>query len=69
MSTESNATGMARIGYLIIGLAAAGWAIWGGGADWMKWTALVIGGILLVLAIIGYSPVHAMFGAKGQKAG
>jgi len=40
------------------------------GADrgWTQWTWLALGGVILVLGAIGYSPLHALFGTKDQKA-
>lgn len=58
---------MARLLYVVAGAAVASWGLWGADQGWTQWTWLALGGASLVLGLIGYSPLHALFGAKGQK--
>jgi hypothetical protein len=46
----------------------AGWGLWGADAGWTQWTWLTLGGLFLVLGLIGYSPVHALFLKRTTKA-
>lgn len=59
MGAEPNVAGMARLLYLVGGAAVASWGLWGADAGWTQWTWLVLGGALLVLGVIGFSPLHA----------
>jgi hypothetical protein len=68
MAAEPNVTGMARVLYLSAGAAVASWGLWGADQGWTQWTWLVLGGALLVLGLIGYSPLHALLVKKQQKA-
>jgi hypothetical protein len=68
MAAEPNVTGMARLLYLVAGGALASWGLWGASQGWSQWSWLVLGGTLLVLGLIGYSPLHAMLAKKNQKA-
>ncbi len=68
MAAVPNVAGMARLLYLVAGAAAASWGLWGANQGWAQWSWLVLGGILLVLGLIGYSPLHTVFGKKNQKA-
>jgi hypothetical protein len=69
MAAQPNIAGMARLLYVAVGAAAASWGLWGADPGWTQWTWLTLGGVALVLGIIGYSPLHALFEAKDQKAG
>ena len=55
---------MARLLYVAAGAALASWGLWGADQGWTQWTWLLLGGVALVFGIIGYSPLHALFGAK-----
>jgi hypothetical protein len=68
MAAEPNITGMARLLYLAAGAGAACWGLWGADQGWTQWAWLIVGGVLLVLGAIGYSPLHALLGKKEQKA-
>lgn len=68
MAAQSNIAGMARLLYLVGGVALASWGLWGADQGWTQWTWLVVGGVILVLGIIGYSPIHAWLGKREQKA-
>jgi DUF2892 family protein len=68
MAAEPNITGVARLLYLVAGAAVASWGLWGAQQGWMQWAWLALGGALLVLGLIGYSPLHAWFAKKHQKA-
>lgn len=68
MAAEANVAGMARLLYLAAGAATASWGLWGADQGWAQWAWLALGGTLLVLALIGYSPLHAWFAKKNQKA-
>jgi hypothetical protein len=68
MAAEPNVAGMARLLYLAAGAAVASWGLWGADQGWTQWTWLVLGGVLLVLGLIGYSPLHALLVKKQQKA-
>jgi hypothetical protein len=68
MAAEPNIMGMARLLYLVAGAAVASWGLWGADPGWTQWTWLALGGGLLVLGLIGYSPLHAWFASKHEKA-
>jgi hypothetical protein len=68
MAAEPNVSGMARLLYLVGGAAVASWGLWGADLGWTQWTWLALGGVLMVLGLIGYSPLHAWFARKNQKA-
>jgi ABC-type transport system involved in cytochrome c biogenesis permease subunit len=69
MGAQPNVSGMARFLYVVVGVAAAGWGIWGGSAGMTQWFWLALGGSSMVLGLIGYSPLHALFGEKSQGRG
>jgi len=64
MAAEPNVTGMARLLYLVAGAAVASWGLWGADQGWTQWAWLALGGVLLVLGAIGYSPLHALLAKK-----
>jgi hypothetical protein len=68
MPAEPNVTGIARLIYVVAGAAIASWGLWGADPGWTQWSWLALGGLLLVLGLIGYSPVHAFFPKKTPKA-
>ena len=68
MPAEPNVAGVARLLYLVVGAAVASWGLWGADQGWAQWSWLVLGGVLLVLGMIGYSPLHALLAKKHQKA-
>jgi hypothetical protein len=68
MAAEPNVTGMARLLYFVAGLAVSGWGLRGADAGWTQWFWLALGGALLVLGLIGYSPLHALFLKSNEKA-
>jgi hypothetical protein len=68
MTAQPNIAGMARLLYVVAGAGTVSWGLWGADQGWTQWTWIILGGIVLVLGIIGYSPLHSLFGAKGQKA-
>ena len=68
MGAQPNVAGMARLLYVVAGAALASWGLWGADQGWTQWTWLVLGGVVLVLGIIGYSPLHALFGTNDPKA-
>jgi hypothetical protein len=68
MAAEPNIAGVARLLYLVAGAAVASWGLWGAQQGWMQWAWLALGGALSVLGLIGYSPLHAWFAKKHQKA-
>jgi hypothetical protein len=68
MAAEANVAGMARLLYLVVGAAVASWGLWGADQGWTQWSWLALGGVLLVLGLIGYSPLHAWLAKKHQKA-
>ena len=68
MAAEPNVAGVARLLYLAAGAAVASWGLWGADQGWTQWSWLVLGGALLVLGLIGYSPLHALLAKKNQKA-
>jgi hypothetical protein len=67
MPAEPNVAGMARLLYLVLGAAAACWGLWGADRGWTQWSWLTGAGVLLVLGLIGYSPLHAWFAKKSPK--
>lgn len=68
MAAKPNVAGMARLFYLIAGAAVASWGLWGADQGWTQWSWLALGAALLVFGLIGYSPLHALFAKKHQKA-
>jgi len=64
MAAEPNVTGMARLLHLVAGAAVASWGLWGADQGWTQWAWLALGGVLLVLGAIGYSPLHALLAKK-----
>jgi hypothetical protein len=68
MAAEPNVAGMARLLYLVVGAAVTSWGLWGADQGWTQWSWLALGGVLLVLGLIGYSPLHAWLAKKNQKA-
>jgi hypothetical protein len=68
MAAQPNVAGMARLLYVVGGAGLASWGLWGADQGWTQWAWLFLGGVVLVLGVIGYSPLHALFGAKDQKA-
>lgn len=69
MPAKPNVSGMARISFLAGGAALSIWGLWGADQGWTQWTWLGAGGLLLVLGLIGYSPLHAILANKQKKAG
>jgi len=67
MPAESNVGGMARLSYIVAGIALASWGLWGADQGWTQWTWLSLGGFLLILGLIGYSPIHALIVQKPHK--
>lgn len=67
MPAEPNVAGIARLSYIVGGIAVASWGLWGADPGWTQWSWLLLGGALLVLGVIGYSPVHAFFKKKAPK--
>jgi len=53
---------------VVAGAAVASWGLWGADHGWTQWSWIAMGGALLVLGVIGYSPLHALLGNKKQKA-
>jgi uncharacterized membrane protein len=68
MAAETNVTGIARLLYIVTGIATVSWGLWGADQGWTQWTWLALGGALLVLGLIGYSPIHAWLAKNAQKA-
>lgn len=68
MAAEPNVAGLARLLYLVAGVAVASWGLWGADEGWTQWSWLALGGVLLVLGVIGYSPLHSMFARENPKA-
>lgn len=64
MAAEPNIRGLARLLYLLTGIVAASWGLWGADQGWKQWAWLVFGGVVLVLGMIGYSPLHSWFARK-----
>jgi hypothetical protein len=68
MAVEPNVAGVARLLYVVAGVAVASWGLWGADQGWTQWSWLALGGALLVLGVIGYSPLHALLAKNHQKA-
>jgi hypothetical protein len=68
MPAEPNVTGIARLTYAVAGAAIAAWGLWGADPGWTQWTWLALGALLLVLGLIGYSPIHGSALKKASKA-
>jgi DUF2892 family protein len=68
MAAKTNIGGMARLLYIVAGMGIASWGLWGADRGWTQWTWLLLGGGVLVLGIIGYSPLHVWLSKKEQKA-
>lgn len=67
MPAQPNVAGIARLTYLVAGAAMAMWALWGADPGWTQWSWLALGALLLILGLIGYSPVHALLVKKAPK--
>jgi hypothetical protein len=68
MAAEANIAGMARLLYVVAGVGLASWGLWGADQGWTQWAWLALGGAILVLGVIGYSPLHAWFAKSNPKA-
>ncbi|HSZ20639.1 MAG TPA: YgaP-like transmembrane domain [Candidatus Acidoferrum sp.] len=68
MTAEPNIAGMARLLYLVAGAVVTSWGLWGADQGWTQLAWLSFGGTLLVLGLIGYSPLHAWLARRHQKA-
>ena len=68
MPAESNVSSMERVLYLAGGAACSSWGLWGADQGWSQWSWLAVGGLLLVLGLIGYSPAHAIVSKNQKKA-
>ena len=68
MAAEPNVAGMARLLYIVAGAAVASWGLWGVDRGWTQWAWLTLGGVLMVLGLIGYSPLHAWLQKNDRKA-
>jgi hypothetical protein len=68
MAAQANIAGMARLLYVVAGAGIVSWGLWGADQGWTQWAWLAIGGALLVLGLIGYSPIHEWLLKKEQKA-
>jgi hypothetical protein len=68
MAAQPNVSGMARLSYVVAGAAIVSWGLWGADQGWTQWSWLALGGALLVLGVIGYSPLHAWISKRDQKA-
>jgi hypothetical protein len=64
MAAEANVSGMARLLYIVAGVGLASWGLWGADPGWTQWTWLVSGACVLVLGLIGFSPLHALLAKK-----
>lgn len=64
MAAEPNIAGMARLLYIVAGAGLASWGLWGADPGWTQWTWLVLGACVLVLGLIGFSPLHALMAKK-----
>jgi hypothetical protein len=69
MAAEQNVWGIARLLYILAGTAIASWGLWGASPGWTQWTWLVLGGVILVLGLIGYSPIHGRPVENAEKVG
>ena len=49
-----NLGGMARVGYVLAGVALAGWGLFGANAVWVKILSLALGGALIVEGLVGF---------------
>ena len=68
MAAQPNVAGIARLLYVMAGAGLTGWGLWGADQGWTRWAWLMLGGTVLVLGAIGYSPLHALFGTNDQEA-
>jgi hypothetical protein len=68
MAAEPNIVGMARLLYIVAGVGLASWGLWGADPGWTQWTWLALGGVVLVLGLVGFSPLHAWLAKKESKA-
>jgi Protein of unknown function (DUF2892) len=68
MAAEPNVAGMARLLYFVAGASVVSWGLWGADQGWTQWLWMALGGALLVLGLIGYSPLHALLAKKFPKA-
>jgi len=68
MAAQPNVAGIARLLYVAGGAGLAAWGLWGADQGWTRGAWLLLGGTVLVLGFIGYSPLHAWLHTKDQKA-
>ncbi len=68
MPAESNVSGMARVFYIAAGLHCPAGAYGARTRAGRNGRGCSLGGVLLTLGLIGYSPVHALIVQKQQKA-
>ena len=64
MAAEPNIKGMARLLYVATGAGVVSWGMWGADEGWTQWAWLMLGGAILILGAIGYSPLNAWFAKK-----
>jgi hypothetical protein len=64
MAAEPNIRGISRLLYLVAGAGVVSWGLWGADQGWTQWVWLTIGGVILILGTIGYSPIHSLFASK-----
>ncbi|HEX2712236.1 MAG TPA: hypothetical protein VHM88_08440 [Candidatus Acidoferrales bacterium] len=54
MAAIPNLGAMARVGYVLAGVALACWGVFGADATWARILCGVLGGVLIVEGIIGF---------------
>jgi Protein of unknown function (DUF2892) len=67
MAAQPNVAGIARLLYIAAGMGMASWGLWGADQGWTRSAWLLLGGIVLVLGMIGYSPLHAWLQPRDGK--
>ncbi|HEY2646693.1 MAG TPA: YgaP-like transmembrane domain [Candidatus Acidoferrales bacterium] len=68
MAAVANISGLARMLYLVAGVGVVSWGLRGADSGWTQWAWLILGGLLMVLGAIGYSPISTLFSRKQEKA-
>jgi hypothetical protein len=64
MPATPNVGGIGRALYIILGASVALYGLFGAEAAWLRFSAMVLGGALILEGLIGYSLLHALFGSK-----
>ncbi len=68
MKPEPNLAGLARLSYVLAGMALVAWAIFYADPGMGRLLACIVGAVALIEGLIGYCPIMARLGL-GRKPG